>query len=241
MSEFNKPQATSPLAAWLNYIEHIHTSVMELGLERVSMAAQRLDLLHPSAVVFTVAGTNGKGTTCCTLEAVLLQAGYRVGVYTSPHLFRYTERVRVQGAELAESEHSQAFAQIEQLRGELSLTYFEYSLLSALLLFRQQAVDVIILEVGLGGRLDATNIIDADVAVITTIALDHTYWLGNDRDAIGREKAGILRAGRPAIFGERDMPESIAQVAREKGASLYRRGVEWEWSQQEDSWSLQAA
>ncbi|WP_437887130.1 bifunctional tetrahydrofolate synthase/dihydrofolate synthase [Phytobacter sp. V91] len=229
-------QATSPLAAWLSYLENLHSKTIDLGLERVSQVAARLDVLHPAPFVFTVAGTNGKGTTCRTLESILLAAGFRVGVYSSPHLVRYTERVRIQNAELAESEHTRSFAQIEALRGETSLTYFEYGTLSALWLFKQAQVDVVILEVGLGGRLDATNLVDADVAVVTSIALDHTDWLGPDRESIGREKAGVFRAGVPAVVGESDMPQSIADVANEKGAQLLRRGVDWQYEVTGDSW-----
>lgn len=230
------PQATSPLAAWLSYLEHLHTKTIDLGLERVGEVAARLNVQKPAPFVFTVAGTNGKGTTCRTLEAMLTAAGYKVGVYSSPHLVRYTERVRVQGAELAESAHTASFAAIEQARGDISLSYFEYGTLSALWLFKQAGLDVVILEVGLGGRLDATNLVDPDVAVITSIALDHTDWLGPDRESIGREKAGIFRGGRPAIVGEPDMPTTIADVAREKGAPLLQRDVAWQYGIADDSW-----
>ncbi|MCE0825384.1 bifunctional tetrahydrofolate synthase/dihydrofolate synthase [Buttiauxella sp. A2-C2_NF] len=238
MEKTQTPQATSPLATWLCYLENLHSKTIELGLERVKKVAATLDVLKPAPTVFTVAGTNGKGTTCRTLEKVLMAAGYSVGVYSSPHLVRYTERVRVQSEELDEAYHTVAFAQIEAARGETSLTYFEYSTLSALLLFKQLAVDVVILEVGLGGRLDATNIVDADVAVVTSIALDHTDWLGPDRESIGREKAGVFRGGKPAVVGEPDMPQTIADVAAEKGAHLLRRGVDWSYSVEENSWSF---
>ncbi len=230
------PQATSPLATWLCYLETLHSQAIELGLERVEKVAAALDVLKPAPTVFTVAGTNGKGTTCRMLESVLIADGYSVGVYSSPHLVRYTERVRIQNEELDEAYHTAAFAQIEAARGETSLTYFEYSTLSALLLFKQLNVDVVILEVGLGGRLDATNIVDADVAVVTSIALDHTDWLGPDRESIGREKAGIFRGGKPAIVGEPDMPHSIADFALEKGAQLLRCGVDWCYSVEANSW-----
>lgn len=222
-------RATSPLASWLFYLENLHSKTIDPGLERVSQVAARLAVLKPASFVFTVAGTNGKGTTCRTLEAMLMAAGYRVGVYSSPHLVRYTERVRVQGQELTEAEHTASFTEIEAIRGDISLSYFEYGTLSALWLFKQAKLDVVILEVGLGGRLDATNMVDADVAVVTSIALDHTDWLGPDRESIGREKAGIFRAGKPAIVGEPDMPESIADVAREKGALLRRRDPDWKY------------
>ncbi|SQI41762.1 Bifunctional protein folC [Leminorella richardii] len=241
MKELDIPQATSPLAAWLYYLERLHSQAIELGLERVRAVAASLDLLHPAPFIFTVAGTNGKGTTCRTLEAILMAQGLRVGVYSSPHLVRYTERVRIQGVELAESEHSQAFSRIEQGRGSTSLTYFEFGTLSALDLFKRAGLDAVILEVGLGGRLDATNIVDPNVAVVTSIALDHTDWLGADREAIGREKAGIFRADKPAVVGEPDMPSSIADVAAETRATLYRRGVDWSFDEpREGVWRWQS-
>lgn len=241
METKSTPQATSPLAAWLSYLENLHGKTIDMGLARVSRVAATLDVLKPAPFVFTVAGTNGKGTTCRTLESVLLRAGFRVGVYSSPHLVRYTERVRVQGEELAESAHTRSFAAIEAARGETSLTYFEYGTLSALWLFKEAALDVVILEVGLGGRLDATNMVDADVAVVTSIALDHTDWLGPDRESIGREKAGVFRAGKPAVVGEPDMPHTIAEVASEKGAQLLRRDVDWHFAVTGDNWRFSDA
>ncbi|MCI4067902.1 bifunctional tetrahydrofolate synthase/dihydrofolate synthase [Dickeya dianthicola] len=240
MDNLQTPQATSPLVTWLNYLEHLHFQAIDLGLERVQLAAEYLHLLQPAPRVFTVAGTNGKGTTCCTLESILIAAGLRVGVYSSPHLLRYTERVRIQGRELPESSHVEAFAAIEAGRNGTSLTYFEFGTLAALWLFRQAQLDVVILEVGLGGRLDATNIVDADVAVVTSIALDHTEWLGNDRESIGREKAGIFRGNRPAVVGEPDMPASIAAVAQENGARLFRRGSDWQFSLRDGGWCWQS-
>ena len=234
----NLPQATSPLVTWLHYLENLHSQAIELGLARVQRVAAHLDLLKPAPVVFTVAGTNGKGTTCRTLETLLIAAGYRVGVYSSPHLVRYTERVRIQGLELAEAEHTASFADIEKGRGDTSLTYFEYGTLSALWLFKRAQLDVAILEVGLGGRLDATNIVDADVAVITSIALDHTDWLGPDRESIGREKAGVFRSGKPAVVGEPDMPHTIGEVAEASGARLLRRGHDWSYRVGENDWSF---
>ena len=219
------PQATSPLATWLSYLEHLHSKTIDLGLARVSEVAQRMAVIKPAPFVFTVAGTNGKGTTCRTLESVLMAAGYKVGVYSSPHL-------------VPELAHTTSFAEIEAARGDISLSYFEFGTLSALWLFQQARLDVVILEVGLGGRLDATNIVDADVAVVTSIALDHTDWLGPDRESIGREKAGIFRSGKPAIVGEPDMPLTIAEVASEKGALLLRRGVDWQYDASEQGWSF---
>ncbi|WP_027711538.1 bifunctional tetrahydrofolate synthase/dihydrofolate synthase [Dickeya chrysanthemi] len=239
MDNLQTPQATSPLATWLHYLENLHSQAIDLGLDRIRQVAEHLDLLQPAPRVFTVAGTNGKGTTCCTLESILSAAGLRVGVYSSPHLLRYTERVRIQGRELPEFRHAQAFAAVEAGRNGISLTYFEFGTLAALWLFKQAQLDVVILEVGLGGRLDATNIVDADVAVVTSIALDHTEWLGNDRESIGREKAGIFRGNRPAVVGEPDMPASIAAVAQEKGARLFRRGADWQFALQGDGWRWQ--
>lgn len=235
------PQATSPLVTWLSYLENLHSKTIDMGLDRVSQVGARLDVLKPAPFVFTVAGTNGKGTTCRTLESMLMAAGYKVGVYSSPHLVRYTERVRVQNTELPESAHTASFAEIEAARGEISLSYFEYGTLSALWLFKQAQLDVVILEVGLGGRLDATNMVDADVAVVTSIALDHTDWLGPDRESIGREKAGVFRANKPAVVGEPDMPHTIADVAQEKGALLMRRGVDWQFEVTGDGWRFSDA
>lgn len=231
------PKATSPLATWLYYLERLHSSAIDLGLHRVGHVAKNLDLLHPADYIFTVAGTNGKGTTCRALESILMCAGYRVGVYSSPHLLRYTERVRIQGRELPESSHCAALNYIEQGRGETSLSYFEFSTLSALHLFKNAKLDVVILEVGLGGRLDATNIVDADVSVVTTIALDHTDWLGSDRESIGREKAGIFRTNHPAIVGEYDMPRSISVYAKHIGAKLKQVGKDWNYQVNNKSWS----
>ncbi|MEQ2026750.1 bifunctional tetrahydrofolate synthase/dihydrofolate synthase [Xenorhabdus szentirmaii] len=231
------PQATSPLMTWLSYLGNLHTKAIDMGLERVGKLGNQLGLLNPAPKVITVSGTNGKGTTCHTLESVFLAAGLKVGVYSSPHLVRYTERVRIQGKEPTEQDFCRVFADIEAQRGDISLTYFEYGTLAALQLFREADLDVVILEVGLGGRLDATNIVDADIAAITSIALDHTDWLGNDREHIGREKAGIFRRGRFAVVGELDMPLSIAEVADELGAKLFRRGPDWNFSADENSWN----
>ncbi len=230
------PQATSPLTTWLSYLGNLHTKAIDMGLERVGELGRQLNLLNPATKVITVSGTNGKGTTCHTLESIFLAAGLKVGVYSSPHLVRYTERVRIQGKEATEHDFCRVFAAIEAQRGDISLTYFEYGTLAALQLFKEAALDVVILEVGLGGRLDATNIVDADIAAITSIALDHTDWLGADREHIGREKAGIFRRGRFAVVGEDDMPHSIADVAEELGTKLFRRGVDWHFTQHENSW-----
>ncbi|WKT00821.1 bifunctional tetrahydrofolate synthase/dihydrofolate synthase [Gallibacterium salpingitidis] len=230
----------TPLAEWLNYLEHLHSKTIDMGLERVSRVAEKMQLLHPSAFVITVAGTNGKGTTCRLLETILLNAGYRVGVYSSPHILRYEERVRIQGQELPANAHTQAFAAIEQQRCD-SLTYFEFSTLAALWLFEQANLDVIILEVGLGGRLDATNIIDTDLAIITSIDLDHTAFLGNTREQIGFEKAGICRAHKPLVVGEPNCPESIKQQAEKLHCQAIYRGKDFDYQQSENSWCWQSS
>lgn len=236
-----EPTATSSLSMWLSYLEHLHSSAIDMGLERVGKVGKILDVLRPAPKVITISGTNGKGTTCHMLESILMASGLNVGVYSSPHLVRYTERVRIQGKELPESAFCEVFAEIEQARGDISLTFFEYGTLAALKLFQQAQLDVVILEVGLGGRLDATNIVDADIAAITSIALDHTDWLGADREHIGHEKAGIFRKNHYAVVGEPDMPHSIAQVADEKQAKLFRRGTDWSFSIDGEHWHWRCA
>lgn len=239
MSKPHHPHSSSSLEEWLVYLEQLHGQAIELGLDRIRHVATELNLLKPAPFVFTVGGTNGKGTTCRTLEVLLMAAGYRVGVYSSPHFIRYAERVRINGQELSDQQHISSFDSLNQGRGETSLTFFEFSTLSALQLFKQSDLDVVILEVGLGGRLDATNIVDADVAVLTSIALDHTDWLGPDRESIGREKAGIFRQGKPAVVGEPHMPVTISKVAQDKGAILLARGKEWSYSASSHSWQFQ--
>jgi dihydrofolate synthase/folylpolyglutamate synthase len=233
------PAASASLEIWFDYLSQHYHQRIELGLERIIQVARLLSLEQPPApLVFTVAGTNGKGTTCCALEAILLAAGYRVGLYSSPHLLHYTERVRIQGAEPNHAAYTAAFALIEHARVQtgVALTFFEYTTLVALQLFRQAALEVAILEVGLGGRLDAVNVVDADIAVITTIALDHTDWLGTDRESIGREKAGILRPQRPAVIGELTPPHSILSQAKQLQAPLFQRGVDWFFEFQSNVW-----
>ncbi|AKC31987.1 bifunctional tetrahydrofolate synthase/dihydrofolate synthase [Candidatus Pantoea carbekii] len=239
MGNFYSPNASWSLANWLDYIEHLHFKTIDLSLDRVQLVAEKLNLLRPAPYVFIVSGTNGKGTTCRALEIFLLAAGYRVGVYSSPHLVRYTERVRIQGIELDETLHIASLTTIENNRNNISLSYFEFSTLSALNLFCKSNLEVVIMEVGLGGRLDATNIVDADIALITSIGLDHTEYLGADRQSIGREKAGIFRANKPAIVGEVDMPISVAEIAAEKSAILLQRNRDWNCEQEDDStWVL---
>ncbi|MEO7728550.1 MAG: bifunctional tetrahydrofolate synthase/dihydrofolate synthase [Burkholderiales bacterium] len=213
--------AQRTLAQWLAYLEQLHPQAIAMGLDRVSRVAQELAL--PSTLgftVITVGGTNGKGSCCAMLEAILLNAGYRVGCYTSPHLLDYTERVRIGGKCVSHGELCSAFARIEAARGDTSLTYFEFGTLAAVLAFAAAKVDVAILEVGLGGRLDAVNVFDADCALVASVDLDHQDYLGATREAIGFEKAGIFRAGRPAICADADPPVSVIAHARAIGADL---------------------
>jgi len=224
------------LEDWLSYLERIHPVNIELGLERVGQVADRLQLRKLPSLVITVAGTNGKGSTCAMLEAMLQAAGYRVGVYSSPHLLRYQERVRIDGQELSESAWCQAFAAVEAARGDVSLTFFEFGTLAALWLFRVQHPDVVLLEVGLGGRLDATNLVDSELAVVTSIALDHCDWLGDTREAIAREKAGIARAGKPVISGEPQPPVTLAETVRECGARLLQVGEDFAFLRTQEGW-----
>ncbi|OTQ76679.1 bifunctional tetrahydrofolate synthase/dihydrofolate synthase [Gilliamella apis] len=225
------PDAMSDLKTWLCYLEQLHPSSIELGLERVKSVAERLDLLQPAPYIFTVAGTNGKGTTCRTLEMILLAAGKRVGVYSSPHLLHFTERVRINNQESTPSDTVKAFVAIEKARGDVSLTYFEYATLAALYQFKQAQLDVVILEVGLGGRLDATNIVDADIAIITTIGIDHVEYLGNTRESIGREKAGIFKPKSIAVVGEPEIPSSILDVAHAVNCPLFAVNKDWSYQQ----------
>jgi dihydrofolate synthase / folylpolyglutamate synthase len=212
---------------WLARIERLHPQEIELGLERVRKVAERLAVLRFACPVLTVAGTNGKGSTVALMEHLARAAGFRTGLYTSPHILHFNERVRINGIAVDDAELCRAFEVVETARADVALTYFEFTTLAALWLFQGAGLDLLILEVGLGGRLDAVNIVDPDVAVITSIGLDHQDWLGDDREQIGREKAGILRAGRPLLFAALDMPAAIAECASVGGAVLLRAGVEF--------------
>jgi dihydrofolate synthase/folylpolyglutamate synthase len=206
------------LAQWLQRLEGLHPRAIELGLARVASVAATLELLPVEVPVVSVAGTNGKGSTVAVLEALLGGSGRLAGVYTSPHMLRFNERIRVGGVEASDEEIVAAFERIDSARGTTSLTYFEFATLAALLVFRTRQVDVMVLEVGLGGRLDAVNIVDATVAVITRIDLDHQDWLGDTRDSIGREKAGIMRAGRAVVIGDPQPPAALLEIAAAVGA-----------------------
>ena len=232
--------AARSLADWLTYQERTHPKAIELGLERTRVVAQRLGLLPAQALTLTVAGTNGKGSSVTLAADIYRAAGYRVGRFTSPHLMRYNERVAIDGIEASDEALCRAFAAIETARAEIPLTYFEFGTLAALWLFREAAVQVQVLEVGLGGRLDAVNIVDADCALVTNIGLDHTDWLGPDRDSIGYEKAGIMRAGKPAVYVEMAPPQRLLDHAAAVGAPLALLGHEFSYSRNADgSWNWQ--
>ncbi|NHN37454.1 bifunctional tetrahydrofolate synthase/dihydrofolate synthase [Pseudomaricurvus alcaniphilus] len=242
MTRFNN------LQDWLNWQEGLHSRAIDLGLDRVRAVAAKMQLLQPAAKIVTVAGTNGKGSCVATLEALLVARGVSVGAFTSPHFHRYNERLRVDGQELSDSLICESFQRIDSARGDISLTYFEFGALAALDLFRRQRVEVMLLEVGLGGRLDAVNILDADIAVVTSIALDHQDWLGSDLQQIGREKAGIYRPGRWAICADQQAPGSVEATAKQLGARWLAMGAgmqidgggsaeRWTWRGIDDSGS----
>ena len=222
---------------WLDYISSQHPATIALGLDRVRQVAERMGIARP-AVVITVGGTNGKGSTCAMLERILLEAGYRVGLYTSPHLIRYNERVRVQGEDATDGMLVESFERVEAARQSTALTYFEFGTLGALELFARSGLDAAILEVGLGGRLDAVNIVDADVSCVVSVDLDHQAFLGNDRESIGFEKAGIYRAGRAAIFGDTNPPDRLVAHARGIGADLQLLGRDFRYEAHERQWDF---
>ncbi|MBS0589946.1 MAG: bifunctional tetrahydrofolate synthase/dihydrofolate synthase [Proteobacteria bacterium] len=233
------PQRT--LAEWLDYQQGVHALGVDLGLARVREVWQRLGAPRVAPVVVTVGGTNGKGSTVAFLDAMLAAAGHRVGCYTSPHLLRYNERVRIAGIDIDDAALIDAFerieaARLEQAASPITLTYFEFGTLAALWIFSQSRLDAAVLEVGLGGRLDAVNILDADAAIVVTIDLDHQDWLGHDRDAIAREKAGIFRATRPAILGDAAAPAALAQRAGEIGAAIVRAGSDYRFESTAAGW-----
>ncbi|MDH2998566.1 bifunctional folylpolyglutamate synthase/dihydrofolate synthase [Pasteurellaceae bacterium LFhippo2] len=228
MTNLISPKATDSLDTWLSFLEKSHFKPIDMGLERIRVVAENLNLLKPAPYVITVGGTNGKGSTCKLLETALLKAGLRVGVYSSPHLIKYNERVRIQGENVSDEDLIQTFDYIEQNK-TASLTYFEFGTLAAFDLFRRAELDVAILEVGLGGRLDATNLIDADFAVITSIDIDHIEFLGDNREVIGYEKAGIFRPNIPVVIGEPDCPQSIIEYTKELQCHAFYRGADWHY------------
>lgn len=228
--------AGRPLPDWLTWLESLSPREIELGLDRVAGVLDRLSLELPPVVIH-VAGTNGKGSSVAMLEALLRGTGRRVGCYTSPHVQVYNERIRIDGVNAADAQIVSAFERIEAVRGDVLLTYFEYGTLAALVLFAEACPDVAILEVGMGGRLDAVNAVEPTAGLITNIALDHCDWLGNDIETIAQEKAGIMRGGKPIVFGSKDMPAAIASSTETTGATLIAAGRDFDWAEDDDAWS----
>jgi len=226
----------STLSEWLAYLETLHPKAIAMGLDRVSAVFGRLGVALTCPVI-TVGGTNGKGSTCALLECMLRAGGYRVGAYTSPHLLRYNERVRIDAADATDDALLEAFAAVESVRLTTPLTYFEFGTLAALCLLARAELDVAVLEVGLGGRLDAVNVIDADVAIVTTVAIDHVDYLGTTREDIGREKAGIFRPGAYAICADRRPPTTLLAQASAIGARLLRIGIDYDFTAHDGQWS----
>jgi dihydrofolate synthase/folylpolyglutamate synthase len=229
------------LKQWLNWQSSLHPTEIELGLERVSTVAKRLNLLPPPFPIITVAGTNGKGSSIILLDTILSTAGYHVGRFMSPHLLCYNERICVSGVEVSDTQICQAFEFIEKVRGDISLTYFEFSTIAAMLIFQHNQVDIALLEVGLGGRLDAVNIFDADIALVTAIDIDHTAWLGDDRESIGFEKAGIFRPDCPAVCSDTNPPQSLMNYAEHLKTPLYYLGYDFSYLKTADknpSWQM---
>lgn len=217
------------LNAWLDYIMSLHPKEMEFGLARVSKVAANLALSKPAPLVVSVAGTNGKGSCVACIESILQEAGLKTASYTSPHLHQYNERIRVQGEAVTDEQLCKTFTDVEQGRQGTTLSFFEFGTLAALWIMQKSDIDVAILEVGLGGRLDAVNIVDPDVSVITSIAVEHSAWLGNNVEEIGREKAGILRRNTPAVYGDKLPPGSIVEIARELNVRLYIQDTDFEY------------
>lgn len=230
-------QLPESLEGWLGLLEARHGQSIQLGLDRVRAVRDALDLPQ-TCPVFTIGGTNGKGSTCALLEAVLLAAGYRVGLYTSPHLLKYNERVRIDGRDASDEALVAAFAEVERARGEIPLTYFEHGTLAAWVAFCRAGLDAIILEVGLGGRLDAVNVFEPDCAIVTSVAMDHMDYLGDTREAIGFEKAGIFRAGRPAICSDPMPPASLVAHAEAIGARLWVTGRDFGFAGDQNQWAF---
>ncbi|MGH8436942.1 MAG: bifunctional tetrahydrofolate synthase/dihydrofolate synthase [Pseudomonas sp.] len=224
------------LADWLAYLEQLHPSAIDMGLERSREVARRLGLGRPAAKVITVTGTNGKGSTCAFLASLLQEQGLKVGVYSSPHLLRYNERVQIEGVNATDAELCGAFDAVEAARGEISLTYFEMGTLAAFWLFERSGLDAVVLEVGLGGRLDAVNLIDADLALVTSIGLDHAEWLGDSRESVAIEKAGIFRAGVPALCGDLDPPQPLLEQVAVLDCPFFLRGRDYDLAVAEHVW-----
>jgi dihydrofolate synthase/folylpolyglutamate synthase len=233
------------LSDWLSWQETLHPNAIDLGLDRLRRTLHALGWRRPSCPVITIAGTNGKGSSVALLTRILSEAGYRVGTFTSPHLLDYNERITLAERPVSDASLIAAFERIDAARGSDTLTFFEFNTLAALLIFETACLDAIVLEVGMGGRLDAVNVVDADAALVTSIALDHCEWLGDNLEAIGREKAGIFRPSRPAVLGSRNLPKSIFEAADALGSRVLwigrefdyvRQGARWSWCGQQQHW-----
>lgn len=237
-----------PLEKWLERIQAMHPEEIELGLERIRIIAQRLDVLKPAPTCVLIGGTNGKGSTAALMQVLLMAQGKQVGVYSSPHLLKFNERIKCNDSEISDANLCACFEKVDQARGETPLTYFEFTTLAALVYFKQQELDVCLLEIGMGGRLDAVNLVEADLSIITSIGLDHQDWLGDTLEEIGREKAGIARKAKALVCGQLNPPESIAQICQQEGTYLHQAGVDFGvkqnsehacyWSSQNESASL---
>lgn len=225
------------LAVWLNKIKDQHRVTVDLGLDRVKKVANKLNLLKPNSPIMTVGGTNGKGSTVAGLESIYLAAGYKVGAFTSPYLYKFNELVRINGREASDEDFIQAFERIDEARGEVTLTQFEFNTLAALDIFKKANVEIGILEVGLGGRLDAVNMIDADVSVITSIAIDHSEWLGKTREEIAIEKAGIFRSGKPAVCGDLDPPVTLLDYANKHFVPIFCQEEQFGFEKMDSTWT----
>ena len=224
------------LGEWLAYLEQLHPAAIDLGLDRSREVTNRMGLQKPAPRVITVTGTNGKGSTCAFIASLLRAQGLKVGVYSSPHLLRYNERVQIDGAEVSDEQLCEAFTALEAGRGDISLTYFEMGTLAAFWLFERAQLDAVVLEVGLGGRLDAVNLVDADLALVTSIGVDHVEYLGNSRESVAYEKAGIFRSGKPAICGDLNPPQPLLDKANALGCPLLVRGRDFDLACTEHAW-----
>ena len=232
------PNNQSSLECWIDWLLHLHTEEIDLGLDRIRVVAKAMQLLRPAPIVISVAGTNGKGSSVAMLVAILQAAGYRVGAYTSPHILHFNERIQMNGQPVSDALITNAFAQIEAARGSTKLTYFEFATLAGLSIFKQSNLDVVVLEVGLGGRLDAVNVVDADAALITAIGVDHVEWLGSDRSVIATEKAGIMRSGKPAVCSDSTPPDSLLAYAEQRSIPLLQLNKDFKLEILDKEWSI---
>jgi len=235
----NHPSRDSSLQVWIDWLLSLHAEEIDLGLERVSKVAKQLGIDRPAPFVISVAGTNGKGSSVAMLSSILDVAGYSVGSYTSPHILQFNERIQINGQMVEDQQIIDAFLEIEQARQQTKLTYFEFSTLASLLIFKQSKVEVAVLEVGLGGRLDAVNLVDADAALITAIDVDHIDWLGGDRSVIATEKAGITRTNKPAVCSDPNPPQSLFDYVKEHQVPLSNLKRDFDFKQTQQAWSVE--